>query len=78
MFSRISVRAASIVSVISVMEARGSSVTSASIAKHRSSVALFRSYREIAKRGHYLRHVCLSVRPHYSAPTGHIFMKFDI
>ena len=31
-----------------------------------------------AKRDYELRHVCLSVRMKNSAPTGRIFMNFDI
>ena len=49
-----------------------------------SSGHLFRCDRKIANGDHYLRHVCLSVRPsvclsswNNCAPTGEFFMKFD-
>jgi len=43
--------------------------------------AIFRRFSKIAKSDHWLRHVCLSVRPPAyinSAPTEWFFMKFDI
>jgi hypothetical protein len=42
---------------------------------------VFRSVRKIAKSDYQLRHVCPSVLPsawNDTAPTGRIFMKFDI
>jgi len=49
---------------------------------------IFRPVRTIAKSDYWLRHVCLSVRPSFlpsvlsasknSAPTGRIFVKFNI
>ena len=42
---------------------------------------IFRRFRKTSKRYYKFRHVSLSVRPpawNNSAPTGWIFMKFDI
>ena len=40
--------------------------------------SVFRRVRKIAKSDCWLRHVCPSVAWNNSAPTGRIFMKFDI
>jgi len=43
--------------------------------------AAFRLFHKIAKRDYYLRHACLSILLsvwNNSAPTGRIFMKYDI
>jgi hypothetical protein len=43
-------------------------------------LCIFGRVRKIMKSDHQLRHVCLSVRPPAwnSAPTGRIFIKFEI
>jgi hypothetical protein len=46
-----------------------------------SFISVFKFVRKTAKSGYYLFHICLSVCPvawNNSAPTGRIFMKFDI
>jgi hypothetical protein len=76
MFSGICVRAAFTVSVVIMTEAVGSSVTSVNIPQHSNFVESLSAIAKLRKATiSSVMSVCLSVRPHDSAPTGRIFVN---